>query len=77
MCRGSRVCRNNHLYQMLGVCLDPKHGWDTNMQGEPHHTFTFLKQAEVRGMSCRIIHERKHLGSKLTRVVDFVIALDV
>jgi hypothetical protein len=47
------------------------------MQGEPHHNLTFLKQAEVRGRSCRIIHERKNLGSKLAQFVDFVIALAV
>jgi hypothetical protein len=47
------------------------------MQGEPHHNLTFLKQAEVRGRSCRIIHGRKNLGSKLAQFVDFVIALAV
>lgn len=45
------------------------------MQGEPHHNLTFLKQAEVRGRSCRIIHGRKNVGSKLAQFVDFVIAL--
>lgn len=47
------------------------------MQGEPHHNLTFLKQAEVRRRSCRIIHERKNIGSKLAQIVDFVIAFAV